>query len=326
MGDEYEEDYDYDYDREMNASVGEEMQQVADPAETEEHLKTRDVFGHQKIILYAHVTASLKELQSNPAKASWRLSGKELDAMKFNIRKTNRTNATSEERTGDITRVIPLTLRVISAGSNFDIGLTANGSGLEGRVCVGKEPALWVFPPNSPSQRVDEEVGNPDSRFTAEMFKKVMACDRESLKKQLLFGKGSNEHIAHADAHGHVWKEITRCARNPKFASCADAIYEYDAKRLEGSLDSNMIPIPLQLAEYVHAKITKDLDEIEKSYINMNDFEIKFGRVDGKAWDDCLGLVGEAAAYDDDSRQTLHSTLLTTQHTVHVLCEFGYLI
>ena len=332
-GDYAEVDYAYPEDEEVYEREGiagqsepERYENGQDSAEEETHLQKKDVYGYQKIKFFAHMTASRKDLANEPTLATWKLPEKELERMKFNIRKTNRNNATSKERVGDVTRVIPLDCRIIQAGNTFDGDLGITATGLEGRVCVGREPVLWTLPANNHSSNISEEVGDPDSVFTTNMFKKIMACDRKDLEKQLLMGHGSTPNQGLIDVKGHAWTVVMQHAHTPQFASYAQVLYDYDHKRKAGTLDSNMVPIPLKIASFVKNKIEKDIANIEKSYIDMNDFEIKFSRIDGRAWDDTMGLVGEAASYDTDSQNTLNSHTLTTPHKAYVFLELGYLI
>lgn len=290
------------------------------------HLQVRDVYGHQKIIIDAKMRGSREQLAKNPSKTVWRPTPAVLDNFKNNNRMTNRSNATDKDRTGDLRKAIILGVRVLDTYSDYDEDVGLHITGVEPRVITDNSKFAWTIDGKSGSKTVNQPIHQPDNIFTIEMAKDYAKCNSQSLRSQVRFDMGSDTH-ANVDTTGFVWHVIMNNAdRVAEWAQHVDDLYDIEADRRAGNLKSRFAEIPMPIARYVYDSIDEHLKKIEEAFIDFRNFQVSFHTVDGEDWNQCRGLIGEAAAMGKESKQTLMAVALNKPCRVGAKIEIEYIV
>ena len=161
------------YDREMDTPEYENIFDIGMPSkyddeehdgEENEHLKAEDMWGTKKVTLTMKIQGSLKDFAANPSKAVFKLPVEAHKYLKRVPSQKNRTNASDEERAGDLTRGILLKASVTAVKNEypFDLGLDIAGLVPEQLTSTGRHN--YVLLANTPSTvGIREDISTPDN-------------------------------------------------------------------------------------------------------------------------------------------------------------------
>lgn len=284
------------------------------------HLQMDDLFGVQTIVIYPQVKDSLENYAKDPSKTVWTMSRDNLASTRHNTRTNNRANATDDDLTGDLSKAVFLEARLLYTNNDSPVDVGFKVTGLEPRGFTDRDRYSWVMPAKSKYQKVDESIFEPNNFFTKHMYKNYEKVNLTSLKNQIDFEKGSPNH-ALVDTQGFVWDIIMRNADNLQhWNTVADYLHDLDETATE-----RYVQIPLEIAEEVHASVKEQKDRIEASFVDMNKLRVSFHRTDGEEWSQCAGLVGDAIAYGEQSKQTMTSHALHSTSSISCAIELKYI-
>lgn len=290
------------------------------------HLQVEDLYGVQSAVLYAQFTGSLDDFQKNPRKAVWTLSHENQKQLMLNNRSNNRANATDSDRSGDLSKAIIVGASVINTSSSFGTDLGLKITGMEPRVLTGNGNFSWIIGANSGYQPVGRSVYQPNNIFTRYMYKNYDVCDTKSLNAQVRFDMGG-ENTAMVDTRGFVWDVMMRnVGTQDSWGDFSHTLRDIEDERRAGQLRNPFVEVPRAIADFVHGSIKEQVEQIEKSFVDLRNFRCSVQRVDGEAWNQCNGLIGESVVFDEQSKMKLREHALYKTCTASAAIEIKYVL
>ena len=280
---------------EVNTMIPEAQQPVGEALEegAGEHLSIKDFSkGVLERDLFVHIETSLNELAANEGKAIWKPSAEELKKLRQVTALQDRDNAKEEDIVGDLSRCIPLELKVMEYGSGCPRLVGADVYGMRKTKSTGTSSHTWIFPATKTEYRVksDECITQPTNIFDKVAYKTWRKVDIESLGDEVHYDKKNN--VALVDTSGVI------------FAVFKDNM-------LQGAWKEQQLPVgeileaeragvthlslPPECIKHCEEHIRPYLENIDKSFHNWNNFFVEFKIGDGaQTWNDTRkGLVGE---------------------------------
>lgn len=238
-------------------------------------------------------TVSLQELQDDPSARVWRPSAARLRDLKQIKSTMGRDKPQDKDLIGDLSRCIPLKMEVVEYGSGAPAWLAANIHGMVRSKITEKGKYTWVFPPahgQAYHKTVNECITKPNNIFDRVMYKTWKKCDHNTLKEEIKYDDKDGVAIVRTDG---VVYEVLRdnmlegTWENLPVNEILEAVENHGVRRIE---------IPMDVAQHIEEWIKPRLDNIDKAFVNWNDFNVEFFRADGATnWADTRGLVGNLA-------------------------------
>jgi len=292
------------------------------------HLQANQMYGIQKIRIEASISGTLNDLLS-PSKTTFQIQKNNLKQLRINSRTTNRKNATNEDFSGDLSKTVILDVHLISTGSHYGVPIGVEYSGMNPQHLTTNNCYQHILKPLVPLNKENRSIWTPNSVFSANMYRSYGKCDMNSLNYQIKFEGSENEATVHTG--GIVWDTIMDnidCMK--KWQSSVDDIYDANDRKHESRARSRRPSpwevIPRYIATDVYNKIAKALKNIEKSFVNLEDFQVKFHRADGaSSWNDIHGLIGQEVASDSRTQTNYKNYAINKQGYAFAEIELSYI-
>jgi len=319
MTDYYNEDVEEAYFEPSNA-------QIAGEIDEQGHLQAEDLYGVQTKIFNMTCNGSLEQFAANKGKATWKLSPDMQSLLRQVTSTTNRSKATSDDLTGDLTKAVLLQATVLEQRNSFPVPIGLNIPGMVPQVYSENKRYNWILEPNTGTSPVNQSIFEPDNVFTKYMYSNLQKLDVESLEKQVRFDVDPTGESALVDHNGIVYDVLMRNVCSGKFSE-DDTQYLLDVdERVRSNPYSMGAPIPTDIAKEICEAIKGPLEVIEKSFVDMRKLHGRFERADGEHWNSFSGLIGEAAGMDADSKGFLKQHALTSSYSASVKVQIKYIV
>lgn len=272
------------------------------------HLQSKDMNGVERRILDVSlpVGITLATLQKEYP------NGYKFE-IPYDIKKTmrsvtvlqNRTHADEDAYTGDLGKVLPLSVRVISERSNAPMDIAVDIPGVVPTTLTGNDRHAWVIDSGiGNTVRINEDIFVPDNMFTKHMYQQSSKCDMNKLNKECRMDVDPHKKVAHMETKGVAWKVLMDNVAEGHFADAEDAIYQMNEPIFNShdSEYSHVAKVPYEVAKVVYEAIAGGIREIERSYVDLNNFAITLKPASGLAWDHTEHLVGDSYGFDEVSK------------------------
>lgn len=307
----------------MNDGIEQENtdQNVVD---TSKHLQAGKMYGIQKIRIEASISGSLTDMLS-PGNSIFKIQPNNFKKLQLNSRANNRKHATDEDFTGDLSKTVILDVKLFNSGSHYPTPLGVEYTGMNPNHLTSNNAFQHVIKPLVPNNKEDRSIYSPDHIFTENMYNSFGKCDKKSLDYQVKFEGNDNEATVHNN--GIVWSTIMdNIYRIDKWGSSVDHICSLNNDKYDNSKQhSPWVVIPRFIAKDVYDKIASELKIIEKSFVNLKDFQVKFSRADGREWNDINGLIGQQSTSDSDTQTHYNNNALNKEGYAFSEIEISYI-
>lgn len=302
------------------------MSKVAGQIDNQGHLQAEDLYGVQTKIFTVRCQGSLEQLASNPAKATWKLSPEMQKLLRQVTTTTNRSKADEDQLVGDLSKAVILQSTVLQERSDYPIPIGLSIPGMVPQVYDSNSRYNWIVEKETPTTTVNQTLFEPDNLFTKYMYEKLEKLDIESLNNQIRFEKDPNAPHALMDPNGFAWQIMMKNVYQGNFPGV-----EQDLLEIHDSVQNNrnravFVKVPVDVAREVHAAIEQPLKSIESSFVDMRKFTCTFERADNQHWNSTQGLIGAAAAADQDTKNYLKANALNNEYSASVKIMIKYIV
>jgi hypothetical protein len=292
----------------------------------EGHLKREQVWGLQSRIFDIDLVASLEELEGNGGKqAVWSIADHQLKNLKQNMAMTDRDMPSKEDLAGNLNRGIPLHMEILEQKSDFPVKMGININGIVPQTMTSDGTFVWTVAANTPTQAVNQPVFEPKNVFTKHMYKKWKVLSSESLDKEMRFDPES----------GFCYMSPSGIAFEVLCDNLAQGYWEeYDHTQLPIAQIINAgemgrgppVPIPIPIAEEIKKTLSPHVEQISKSFMDLNKFQVRWTRADGEHFNSFRNLVGEVVGSETDPMGTLRDDKLNTRYCASIKVKLEYLV
>jgi hypothetical protein len=298
----------------------------------EGHLKVDDLYGVQKKTFYIKTPAgcTLEDLAANHKNGVfWQVPAEMRTFLKHVGRSTNRKDATGKDTYGELAKGLILNAQVISYHSTCPKDLAVDLPGLVPTYFSDTGRHNFVIPANSPNTVVKQNICEPDNLFTKQMYEKNQICSMKTLQSAIRFDIDPNKQTAHIATKTFPFKILCdNMGETGAFAEFAEPIV---AKNKQVFLEAEMpghqlVTVPAEIGKALFEKLAAPLKEIQKGYVDLNTYKARFTPVDGKAWNDVSGLIGESAVFGAQSAGFEVDHKLQTPFSAAMALEFEYVL
>lgn len=250
--------------------------------------------------------------------------------LKMVTRSTNRTNVGEEDVDGDLRKALFVGAKVLSFHSDCPKKLNLDIPGLVPRWTTDKGRTNVAVPAHSGFQVLNYGIFDPDNYFTEWMYQHNQKCSLKSLEQQVRFDIDPTGQTAAINTHSVAWKVLCDNLFNPasKIAGAMESVYAKNRSIFENpdSRYSQLAQVPAPVAREVFDSIAAPLKEIEKAYVDFNDWRPRWTPANKEAWNSTNGLVKEATVFGKDSSEAEIEAKLNTPWSVGVQLEIQYIL
>ena len=276
--------YDYDYNGEpwtqSNAPIAGQL-------DDENHLQMEDLYGVQTRYFDIAIDASLSDCAKNQNNAIWKLNPEFATFMKEVIVNKNRSNASEDDMAGNIEHMIPLACTIVEVHNEHDVPIGINIPGLVPNTISNHGRYAWTLQPRTPPTQVEYKLSEPDNFLTQRMYSNWRKCDIDQLNREIQFSTDPQEKYAVMRTDGLAYEVLMDAIMDGKFGNSLNHNAISEAAQI-----SRRVEIDEDIARKVYNSIETPLKDIEKRFMNLKDFQVRFSRADGKPFDSPHGLVG----------------------------------
>lgn len=258
--------------------------QMAGQMDENDRLQLKDVRAVQSAVFSVSINKSLNDCAKDRTNAVWSMNPQLLQFMQEVVTDRNRSNATAEERAGNMERVIPLAATIIEVHNAHSVPIGVNIPGFVPRTYTDSGRYLWVLEPNTPPSQVKYKVAEPDNLLTKQMYTDWRMCDLEQLGREIKIDPEDDMAVMRTD--GVAFKVLMDAIHDGHFGEDVDMDAIRDAKA------NGRLQVSRDVAQKVYNSIAVPLQDIQSRFLNMKDFRVHFARGDGRHFDSSHGLVG----------------------------------
>lgn len=331
VGDQYfEDEIQEDY---APVAFGDSNASISGAIDPEGHLQAEDLWGVQTKVfdITTPEGATLEQLAANAKNGLYWEVPEEMKKLLKQVNKAqNRTNVTESDLDGDLNKALFVSANVISYQSDCPKRLAVDIPGLVPTVYTSSGRHNFVIPAHCGNTVVKQSIFEPDNYFTKYMYAHNQKCDLKTLKQHIRFDIDPTKQFAAMNTHGVGWKVLLDNLSNPDspLASAYDAIVAKN-EHIMSNLDSpysQLAQVPYQVAEAVYDSIAAPLKEIEKAYVDFENWKVKFSPANKESWNSVNGLVKEATVFGTDSSNFEVEAKLNTPFTAGIQVEIKYVL
>ena len=275
---------------------------VAGQVDEFNHLQMEDLRAVQSAVFCVNINSSLSDWAKNRNNGTWTMNPQLLQYLQEVVTNKNRANAGTDERAGNMERVIPLAATIIEVHNEHSIPIGVNIPGFVPKTFTDNGRYLWVLEPHTPPTQVEYKVTEPDNFLTKQMYSDWRACDEEQLAREIRMDPEENVAVMRTD--GLAFKLLMESIMEGRFDD------DQEMQELKETAARNRrVEVPLEVGQQVHNWIATPLRDIRSRFLNMKDFRAHFNRADGRPVDSAHGLVGapmgvSTGYVDTDKRYT----------------------
>lgn len=291
----------------------------------QDHLMADEVYGTQTKILHITFNGSLTGIAKGQVKTTWSLNDEMKKELKHVTASNNRSLAKDDDKIGDLSKAVLLEASIIQERSNFPVDIGVEIPGLKPNTLSSSQRYNWIITQETPTTTVKHSIFEPDSIFTKKDYKKSELLDMLTLDAQVDFNKDPSGKIARVDSDGFVWWNIMNNCAQGNFQGYEDHLFELD-EQAQRSRHAIGLPVPTEIAKPVYDNLKSRLLKLEKSFVDLRKFRIKFERADGEHWNSKTNIIGEGISLDEDSNAQINDMKLTEPYSATLKVELKYIM
>lgn len=265
-------------------------------------LTTEDVEKYRTAFLPVSLPAgsTLETLQEKyPNGFTWRpTEGQKMRMLHIN-RTKNRANATSEDLVGSKAKMLILGAKITHDITDCpkELGVTIHGL-VPMTYTTSGHVYNHVILPGSSGERayVGFDVFDPTHEFSREMYVKDGMLTKKQLDETVCVGKK----LSTIETGSAGWNTLQDALKKGHFAEHKEEI-ERNTTHLKKTIGQPAV-VPYQVAKAIHACLGAPIAEINESYINLDDFNVKIEPSNQQAWTDPTGLIRDAMPTNEESK------------------------
>ena len=270
----------------------------------EGHLQAKDLWGVQKRLLHVSmpVGSTLESLQQNHRNGVyWDLGEEFKQNMRQIVSSRNRKNAGAEERAGDTAKMLIVGAKFISHTNDSKKAFGLDIPGLVREAGDGQNMYNYIVSATMGNPcNLGIRLENPDNMFTRTMYEQKQKMDLQTLKRAINRENPANPKIALMPTNMVGWKVLVQNMEpDGAFADVAETILQMNEPIFQdianGVERDHYAQVPIDTANVVFDAIAEPLKKFEASYVNLDEFRIKWVPADGQAWTHSNGLINETA-------------------------------
>lgn len=251
----------------------------------ENHLQMEDMYGVQTRYFDISMDASLSDCAQNRNNAIWKMNPELLQFMQQVVTNKNRTNASKEDRAGNLERVIPLAATIVEVYNEHEVPIGINIPGFVPNKFTSNGRYLWTLQPRTAPTQVNYKVCEPDNFLTARMYKNWRKCDLDQLNREIKFSDEDKE-AAQMRTDGIAFDVLLDAIQEGRFGNSLSAAAISDAANY-----SRWVEIDRDVAQKVYDSVAAPLSDIGNRFMNFKDFHALFDRADGRPFDSPHGRI-----------------------------------
>lgn len=259
---------------------------VAGQLDEDNHLQMEDMYGVQTRYFDISMNASLSECAKNGNNAVWKMNPELMQFMKQTITNKNRSNASNDDRAGNVERITPLAATIVEVCNEHDVPIGINIPGFVPNTFTKNGRFLWTIQARTPPTAVNHKVFEPDNFLTRSMYENWRKCDIDQLNREIKFSEDDPQ-AARMRTDGLAYEVLIDAVMDGRFGNSLNAEAIRDAANY-----SRWVEIDRNVAQQVHDSIAAPLRDIENRFVNIKDFHARFTRADGRPFDSPHGLIG----------------------------------
>lgn len=297
------------------------------------HLQAEDLWGVQTKVfdITTPEGATLEQLAASAKNGLfWEVPDEMKKLLKQVNKSQNRTHVSDSDLDGDLNKALFVSAKVISYQSDCPKRLAVDIPGLVPTVFTSTGRHNFVIPANCGNTVIKQSIFEPDNYFTKYMYQHNQKCDLKTLAQHIRFDIDPTKQYAAMNTHGVGWKVLLDNLSNPEgpFAGAYDAIMAKNEAILS-NLDSpysQLAQVPYQVAQAVYDSIAAPLKEIEKAYVDFENWKVRFAPANKEAWNSVNGLIKEASVFGNDASSAEVEAKLHTPFHAGLQVEIKYVL
>jgi len=306
---------------------------VSGAIDPEGHLQAEDLWGVQtkRFFITTPEGATLEKLAANAKNGvNWEVPQEMKQLLRQVNKAQNRSTVSEDDLDGSLNKALFVGATVVSYNSDCPKHLALDIPGLVPTVYTNTGRHNFVVPANCGNTVVKQSIFEPDNYFTRYMYEHNQKCDLKTLDRHIRFDFDPTKQFAVMDTHGVGWKVLLNNLVNPdsQIASAYDAIWAKNEHILTNPdpINSQLAQVPYDVAKVVYDSIASPLKEIEKAYVDFDNWKPKFAPANGEAWNSINGLVKDSTVFGTDSSAFETEAKLNTPFNAAVEVELKYVL
>jgi len=306
---------------------------VSGAIDPEGHLQAEDLWGVQtkRFFITTPEGATLEKLAANAKNGvNWEIPQEMKQLLRQVNKSQNRSLVSAKDLDGSLNKALFVGANVISYNSDCPKNLALDIPGLVPTVYTNTGRHNFVVPANCGNTVVKQSIFEPDNYFTRYMYEHNQKCDLKTLDQQIRFDMDPQKQYAVMNTHGVGWKVLLNNMVDPEsqIAGAYDAICAKNEHIMTNPdpVNAQLAQVPYDVAKLVYDSIAKPLKEIEKAYVDFDNWRPKFTPANGEAWNSINGLVKDSTVFGTDSSAFETEAKLNTPFNAAVEVELKYVL
>ncbi len=308
--------------------------QIAGQIDENGHLQANDMWGVQTRS-FRMCTPDDMTLEKLAASAKngylWQMPAEEKKYLKQVGKMTNRSDVSDKDLHGDLDKALFLTATIVGFWNESTKPIALDIGGLMPTMHTSTGRHTYVINPTGGAFTViNKSIMEPDNLFTKHMYEHNQKCDLTTLKRHIRLEHDPEKQVALMDSNGIGWKVLVDNMRSEDspFASALDTIYAKNPQLFDQpeTEHTQWAVVPYAIAQQVYDAIAAPLNNIEKSYINLSTWKVKFSPANKQAWNSISGLAKESVVYGTDSTDVEVQSKLHTPFSCGVEVVLSYVL
>lgn len=306
---------------------------IAGGIDPDGHLQAEELWGVQTKLfdITTPEGCTLEQLASSAKNGLfWEIPEEMKPYLKQVAKSQNRSAASKDDLDGDLNKALFLGAEVVSYYSDCPKRLAVDIPGLVPMVHTSTGRHNFVIPSTRGQVvPVGRSIFDADNIFTRHMYEKEQKCDIETLNQDIRFDVDPTKQFAVFNTHGIGWKVLMNNINSPScpeiLANAYDAIAAKNEHIMGGDTQSpQLAQVPYKVGELIYNSIAEPLREIEKSYVDLENWKVKFSPANKEPWNSVNGLVKDATAYGTDAAQDEVESKTCTPFQAGILIAMRY--
>jgi hypothetical protein len=300
---------------------------------------TKDMFSKaQTVTLCMDIQGSPEQLEGGRVSKFWRIKPHDTQEFKQIMTLRNRDKATGEERAGNLNRCIPLHLEIVRENNSYPYYMGMKFPGMVPKVLHKSGRTHWRTPPNTSTHMVERAVFEPSNVITKHMYENWRMCSLESLVDDITHVPGNKNKVGYSTiavdslAYDVLVSNLgNACDPNAEDGGhwCQYDLSEDDVDDLYSASNrrKKIVTVPTEIAKEIEVALKDPLEEIAKSFVNLEDLVVEFERADGvHAFNSTRNLHGELVGSDIDPNHDLRSAKLAKRACYGITADFTFIL
>jgi hypothetical protein len=257
----------------------------------------------------------------------WRLADFLTSHFKQNLAQSDRHLAGVEHLAGNLNRCAPLHLQILQQQNTFPFAMGINIPGMMPITLHQKGKCLWRVPAGTQTMMVNQPAFEPQNRINQYMYANYRMCTVEDLNTDLVrVEKKKSDKVARYDVTvgSFAYNELLN---NLDRGMWEDQFDQIELSHIDNPGRSPTVSITEKMGSELHKMISGPVEEVARSFINLEELSAQFVRADGvNGFASPKNIAGEIVGSDKVSGTKLNTDVLQIRSTFHVKALFTYIL